>query len=70
MRTVSILSDTTFLLVPDVFALNHGAPKFSQPVNPQDSPAVPTPDLQRELGHVLLIGVVGYSKLVREEKQP
>jgi hypothetical protein len=25
MRTVSILSDTTFLLAPDVIAQNHGA---------------------------------------------
>jgi hypothetical protein len=36
-------------------------------VNPEDSAAVPMPDL--EIGHVLLIDVVGYSKLVREEKQ-
>ncbi len=41
----------------------------SQPVNPEDWAAVPTPD-QLEIGHVLLIDVVGYSKLVREEKQP
>ena len=41
----------------------------SQPVNPEDWAAVPTPD-QAEIGHVLLIDVVGYSKLVREEKQP
>jgi hypothetical protein len=41
----------------------------SQPVNPEDWAAVPTPD-QLKIGHVLLIDVVGYSKLVREEKQP
>ena len=39
----------------------------SQPVNPEDSAAVTD---QLEIGHVLLIDVVGYSKLVREEKQP
>jgi hypothetical protein len=41
----------------------------SRPVNSEDSAAVPMPD-QLEIGHVLLIDVVGYSKLVREEKQP
>jgi hypothetical protein len=41
----------------------------SQPVNPENSAAVPTPD-QLEIGHALLIEVVCYSKLVREEKQP
>jgi len=39
----------------------------SQPVNPEDSAAMTD---QLETGHVLLIDVVGYSKLVREEKQP
>jgi hypothetical protein len=43
---------------------------LSETVNSQDSAAVPTPGLQRELEHVLLIDVAGYSKLVREEKQP
>jgi hypothetical protein len=41
----------------------------SKPVNPEDSAAVPTPD-QLEIGHVLLIDVVGYSKSIREDKQP
>src|SRR5262249_29499752 len=41
-----------------------------QPVNPQDWPAVLAPDVQLEIGDVLLIDVAGYSKLVREEKQP
>jgi len=41
---------------------------LSETVNPQDSAAVPTPD-QLEIGHMLLIDVVGYSKLVREKKQ-
>jgi hypothetical protein len=69
MRTVSILSDKTFLLVPHVFALNHGARYCFSTGEPEDSAAVPTPD-QLEIGHVLLIDVVGYWKLVREEKQP
>jgi hypothetical protein len=42
----------------------------SPTVKPQDPPAEPTPDLQLEIAHLLLIDVVGYSKLVREEKQP
>ena len=42
---------------------------ISQPVNPEDSAAVPTPD-QLKIGRLLLIDVVGCSKLVREEKQP
>jgi TolB-like protein/class 3 adenylate cyclase/Tfp pilus assembly protein PilF len=33
-------------------------------VNPQDTPAEPTPDLQLEIAHLLLIDVVGYSKLL------
>ena len=69
MRTVSILSDTSFLLVPHVFAQNHGARYCFSTGEPRDSAAVPTPD-QLEIGHVLLIDVVGYSNLVREEKQP
>ena len=42
---------------------------ISQPVNPEDSAAVPMRD-QLEIGHVLSIEVAGYSKLVREEAQP
>ena len=33
-------------------------------MNPQDTPAEPTPDLQLEIAHLLLIDVVGYSKLL------
>ena len=69
MRTVSILSDTTFLLVRHVFAQNHADRYCFLTGDPEDSAAVPTPD-HLEIGHVLLIDVVGYSKLVREEKQP
>ena len=36
---------------------------FSQRVNAQDRPAVPPPDLQLEIAHLLLIDVVAYSKL-------
>jgi TolB-like protein/class 3 adenylate cyclase/Tfp pilus assembly protein PilF len=37
-------------------------------VKAQDSPAEPTPDLQLEIGHLLLIDVVGYSKLLVNEQ--
>jgi TolB-like protein/class 3 adenylate cyclase len=37
-------------------------------VNAQDTPAVPTPDLQLEIAHLLLIDVVGYSKLLVNEQ--
>jgi len=37
-------------------------------VNAQDTPAEPTPDLQLEIAHVLLIDVVGYSKLLVNEQ--
>jgi TolB-like protein/class 3 adenylate cyclase/Tfp pilus assembly protein PilF len=37
-------------------------------VNPQDKPAEPTPDLQLEIAHLLLIDVVGYSKLLVNEQ--
>jgi TolB-like protein/class 3 adenylate cyclase/Tfp pilus assembly protein PilF len=37
-------------------------------VNPQHSPAEPTPDLQLEIAHILLIDVVGYSKLLLNEQ--
>jgi serine/threonine-protein kinase len=37
-------------------------------VNAQDSPAEPTPDLQLEIAHLLLIDVVGYSKLLVNEQ--
>lgn len=38
-------------------------------VIPPYTPAEPAPDLQLEIAHLSLIDVVGYSKLVREEKQ-
>jgi len=37
-------------------------------VNPQDTPAEPTPDLKLEIAHLLLIDVVGYSKLLVNEQ--
>ena len=37
-------------------------------MNAQDTPAEPTPDLQLEIAHVLLIDVVGYSKLLVNEQ--
>jgi TolB-like protein/class 3 adenylate cyclase/Tfp pilus assembly protein PilF len=37
-------------------------------VNPQDTPAEPTPDLRLEIAHLLLIDVVGYSKLLVNEQ--
>ena len=37
-------------------------------MNPQDSPAEPTPDLQLEIAHLLLIDVLGYSKLLINEE--
>ena len=69
MQTFSVLFETSFLLIPHVFAQNHGARYCFSTGEPEDSAAVPTPD-QLEIGHVLLIDVVRYSKLVREEKQP
>src|SRR5437667_2676014 len=40
----------------------------SQRVNAQDTSAEPTPDLQLEIAHILLIDVVGYSKLLVNEQ--
>ena len=40
----------------------------SQAVNAQDTPAEPTPDLQLEIAHLLLLDVVGYSKLLVNEQ--
>jgi TolB-like protein/class 3 adenylate cyclase/Tfp pilus assembly protein PilF len=37
-------------------------------VNTQDTSAEPTPDLQLEIAHILLIDVVGYSKLLVNEQ--
>jgi serine/threonine-protein kinase len=40
----------------------------SQRVNAQERSAVPTPDLQLEIAHLLLIDIVGYSKLLVNEQ--
>ena len=40
----------------------------SQSLNVQDMPAEPTPDLQLEIAHILLIDAVGYSKLLVNEQ--
>jgi class 3 adenylate cyclase len=37
-------------------------------VNAQDTPSEPTPDLQLEIAHLLLIDAVGYSKLLVNEQ--
>jgi serine/threonine-protein kinase len=42
--------------------------RLSQRVNAQDTSAEPTPDLQLEIAHLLLIDVVGYSKLLVNEQ--
>jgi adenylate cyclase len=42
--------------------------RLSGRVNAQDRPAVPPPDLQLEIAHLLLIDVVGYSKLLVNEQ--
>ncbi len=41
---------------------------MAQRVNAQNTPANPTPDLQLEIAHLLLLDVVGYSKLLVEEQ--
>jgi len=41
---------------------------FATAVNAQDRPAEPTPDLPLEIAHLLLIDVVGYSKLVVDDQ--
>src|SRR6058998_4352613 len=42
--------------------------RWGKGVNAQDSPTEPAPDLQLEIAHVLLIDVVGYSKLLVNEQ--
>jgi TolB-like protein/class 3 adenylate cyclase len=42
--------------------------RVAKGVNAQDRSAVPTPDLQLEIAHLLLIDVVGYSKLLVNEQ--
>src|SRR5213594_2722856 len=53
-----------------MFALAHGhrIVRLSRRVNAQDTSAEPTPDLQLEIAHLLLIDVVGYSKLLVNEQ--
>ena len=41
---------------------------FATAVNAQDRPAEPTLDLPLEIAHLLLIDVVGYSKLLVNEQ--
>jgi TolB-like protein/Tfp pilus assembly protein PilF/class 3 adenylate cyclase len=48
--------------------LDEDTVRLSKTVNAQDTSAEPTPDLQLEIAHLLLIDVVGYSKrLVNEQ---
>jgi hypothetical protein len=70
MWTVSILSDTPFLLAPDVIAQNHGARYCFSTGEPRRLGRGTDAPNRLEIGPLLLIDVVGYSKLVREEKQP
>jgi TolB-like protein/class 3 adenylate cyclase/Tfp pilus assembly protein PilF len=51
-----------------MFALDHGDRYYQQRVNAQDTSAGPTPDLQLQIAHVLLVDVVGYSKLLVNEQ--
>ena len=53
-----------------MFALAHGhrIVRLHKRVNAQDTSAEPTPDLQLEIAHLLLIDVVGYSKLLVNEQ--
>src|SRR5438876_11025440 len=53
-----------------LFTIDHGNGiiRIAKRVNPQATPAEPTPDLQLEIAHLLLIDVVGYSKLLVNEQ--
>jgi TolB-like protein/class 3 adenylate cyclase len=53
-----------------MFALAHGhrIVRHHRRVNAQNTSAEPTPDLQLEIAHLLLIDVVGYSKLLVNEQ--
>src|SRR5439155_11020087 len=53
-----------------MFALAHGhrIVRLHKTVNAQNASAEPTPDLQLEIAHLLLIDVVGYSKLLVNEQ--
>ncbi len=53
---------------PRLFALATATGIIFHTVNAKDSPAGPAPDLQLEIGHLLLIDVVGYSKLLVNEQ--
>jgi hypothetical protein len=55
---------------PDVIAQNHGAPYCFSTGEPRRLGRGTDAPNRLEIGRVLLIDVVGYSKLVREEKQP
>jgi hypothetical protein len=52
------------------FALDHveSIGRLSSRVNPQNTSADSGPDLQLEIAHLLLIAVVGYSKLLVKEE--
>ena len=45
-----------------------GTIKIPERVNAQDTPAEPKPDLQFEIAHLLLMDIVGYSKLLVNEQ--
>jgi TolB-like protein/class 3 adenylate cyclase/Flp pilus assembly protein TadD len=51
-----------------MFALDRGDRYDQQRLNAQDTSAGPTPDLQLQIAHVLLVDVVGYSKLLVNEQ--
>jgi hypothetical protein len=53
-----------------VIAQNHGAPYCFSTGEPRRLGRGTDAPNRLEIGRVLLIDVVGYSKLVREEKQP
>src|SRR5512132_3235894 len=60
--------DNPALMRPFAPTADKDSVSFSQRVNAQDRPAVPPPDLQLEIAHLLLIDVVGYSKLLVNEQ--
>ena len=57
--------------LPDSFVAPEAEKRYCRnfkSVNVQDTSAEPTPDLQLEIAHLLLIDVVGYSKLLVNEQ--
>ncbi len=57
--------------LPDSFVAPEAGKRYCRnlkSVNAQDTSAEPTPDLQLEIAHLLLIDVVGYSKLLVNEQ--